>query len=99
MTMGKSTNFIFGVLVASALALSACGSSGSKGGTGGQSGTGGAGGSTIDAGGGTGGAGAGDAGADGVSARDEHLLIINKQTTGGVPVTRPAPVAYDTCKN
>jgi hypothetical protein len=84
------------LLVAGVLAMSAC-SSNNPSGTGGSSGSGGAtgaGGSTTDGGNldvpGTGGAGA--------NAHQGHLDIINKATTGGIPVTRPAPVAYDTCK-
>ena len=98
------------LLVVGTLALSACGSSGnSPTGTGGRTGSGGntgvmtgAGGAdagsdaaTTGAGGSTGTGGAGGAAAN---ARQDHLNIINKSTGGGLTVTRPAPVAYDTCK-
>jgi hypothetical protein len=97
----------FALLVAGMLAFSACGSS-DKTGTGGSSGSGGAtgsGGSTTDAGSsdvpaGTGGSDGGNAGTGGASAsaHQDHLNIINKATTGGMTVTRPAPVPYDTCR-
>ena len=98
------------LLIAGMLAMSACGSSDKPTGTGGSTGSGGAtgtGGSTTDAGGtdvpvGTGGAGGGGAGTGGAggtaNAHQDHLNIINSSTTGGIPVNRPAPVAYDTCK-
>lgn len=95
------------LLVAGVLAMSAC-SSNNPSGTGGSSGSGGAtgtGGSTMDGGNpdvpaGTGGTdgGAGGTGGAPANAHQDHVNIINKATTGGIPVTRPAPVAYDTCK-
>ncbi|HET6150014.1 MAG TPA: hypothetical protein VFH68_20910 [Polyangia bacterium] len=100
----------FMVLVAGVLAISACSSSNNPGGAGGSSGSGGAtgtggstdgGGSDVPVGtGGSDGGGSDTTGAGGstTTARQDHLNIINKATTGGMTVTRPAPIAYDTCK-
>jgi hypothetical protein len=107
--------FTRGLVVAGALTLSisisACSNSSNNSGTGGNTGViNGAGGGTGTGGmaAGTGGmTGAGgmaatDAGTDTGSATDPHtvhLNIINAATTGGVPVTRPAPaVSYNDCK-
>jgi len=91
-------------LVASTMAISACGSSNNNSGTGGNTGVvTGTGGSGTDGGGadvtGTGGsAGMGGAGGAAPNAHQDHLNIINKSTQGGMPVNRAAPVPYDTCK-
>ena len=105
-------NFIkagFVVLVAGAMTISACsdksGNSNVMTGTGGKGagGTTGAGGADAGTDGpdqtGAGGtAGAGGAGGGSANAHQDHLNLINKATTGGIMVTRPAPVAYDSCK-
>jgi hypothetical protein len=98
------------MMVAGALALSvsfaACGSSsGNNTGTGGNTsvnnGTGGATG-TGGMAAGTGGSTGTDGGTDTGSTTDPHTVhlgIINKATTGGVPVNRPAPaISYSDCK-
>jgi len=93
--------------IAAMVGLSACGSSNNNTGTGGSSGAGGAtgtGGSGTDSGtdvpSGTGGSDGGGSGTGGAApnAHQDHLNIINKATTGGMTVSRPAPVPYDSCK-
>jgi len=99
------------LLIAGVVMTSACSSdkpSGTVNGTGGATGAGGTDGGGIDAptgaggAGGTagaaGGAGTGGAGGASVNAHQDHLNIINKVTSGGMTVTRPAPIPYDTCK-
>jgi hypothetical protein len=114
MTMRNFGKFTRGLAVAGALTLSisitACSNSSNNSGTGGTTGVingmGGAtgtGGTTAGTGGvtGTGGTAATDAGTDSGAAdpHSVHLNIINAATTGGVPVTRPAPaVSYNDCK-
>jgi hypothetical protein len=98
--------------VAGAVALSVSfagcsSSSGNNAGTGGTTGvvtgSGGGGGMTAGTGGmtGTGGM-VTDGGSDSGTTTDPHAVhldIINKATTGGVPVNRPAPaVSYNDCK-
>jgi hypothetical protein len=111
MTMRNFGKVARGLLVAGALALSvslvACtSSSGNNSGMGGNTGViTGTGGATAGTGGttaGTGGMTTTDGGPDTGSTTDPHAVhldIINKATTGGVPVTRPAPaVSYSDCK-
>jgi type IV secretory pathway TrbL component len=95
--------------VSFAACTSSSGSSGMGGNTGVMTGTGGAttgtGGMTAGTGGVTGTGGmttTTDGGPDTGTTNDPHtahLNIINKATTGGVPVSRPAPaVSYSDCK-
>jgi hypothetical protein len=110
MTMHNFGKVARGLLVAGVLALSvslvACtSSSGNNSGMGGNTGVmTGTGGMTAGTGGvtGTGGMTTTDGGTDTGSTTDPHTVhldIINKATTGGVPVTRPAPaVSYSDCK-
>ena len=102
-------NFIkagFVALIAGTVMISACsdksstmnntgaGGSGAGGTTGGTD----AGSDTPDQTGAGGSTGAGGAGGAAPSAHQDHLSIINAATTGGITVTRSAPVSYDTCK-
>jgi hypothetical protein len=97
-------------LVGGALFLAACGSdnptgTGGSTGSGGATGSGGSDGGGMDApaDGGMGGMGGADAGSTGAggsggsNVHQIHLDIINRQTSGGITVTRPAPVPEDSC--
>jgi len=101
----------FVVLVAGVVLSSACSSKSNSSGTGGAPGAGGSTGNVVlpyggsdtaeGAGGMTGaggGAGTGGAGGGVANAHQEHLNIINKPTSGGLSITRSAPIPYDTCK-
>jgi hypothetical protein len=110
MNMGNLVKAGFAVLVSGMLMMSACSSdkpsgTGGSSGTGGVTGTGGAADAGSDAPTGAGGAagaagsaGTGGAGGAAPSTHQDHLNIINKATAGGITVTRPAPLSYDTCK-
>ena len=105
-------SLVAGALALSVSLVACTSSSGNNSGMGGNTGvitgTGGAttgtGGMTAGTGGvtGTGGMTTTDGGTDTGSTTDPHTVhldIINKATTGGVPVTRPAPaVSYSDCK-